>query len=176
MRVTGGIYRGRKIQCPPGIIRPAMDRMRESLFAILRDLENKSFLDLFSGSGIVGIEAASRGADPIVLVEKDFKKKFIIRDNLKFVEQEVILYLKPVEQFIRNYRNQFDFIYIDPPFKFPRKTEIIELIGSHGLLKQDGTIIIHIPREESLEAGISIYNLTDERRYGGSLLKFYRHL
>ena len=57
--------------CPPGIIRPAMDRMRESMFAVLGPLERESFLDLFSGSGLVGLEAWSRGARPVVLVEKD---------------------------------------------------------------------------------------------------------
>ena len=62
MRITGGLYRGRGIKCPPGVIRPAMDRMRESLFAVLGNITGCSFLDLFSGSGIVGIEAASRGA------------------------------------------------------------------------------------------------------------------
>jgi 16S rRNA (guanine966-N2)-methyltransferase len=54
MRITGGEYRGRIVKCPPGVIRPAMDRMRESLFSILGNLEGKSFLDIFSGSGVVG--------------------------------------------------------------------------------------------------------------------------
>ena len=57
MRITGGKYRGRRIVCPPGVIRPAMDRMRESLFSILGNLEGISFLDLFSGSGLVGEKA-----------------------------------------------------------------------------------------------------------------------
>ena len=70
MRVTGGRYRGRTVKCPKGVIRPAMDRMRESLFNILGNISGESFLDLFSGSGVVGIEAASRGAEPVVLVEK----------------------------------------------------------------------------------------------------------
>jgi 16S rRNA (guanine966-N2)-methyltransferase len=74
MRITGGQYRGRVVKCPPGVIRPAMDRMRESLFSILGSLEGMSFLDMFSGSGVVGLEAASRGAKPVHVVEKDFKK------------------------------------------------------------------------------------------------------
>ena len=66
-----------------------MDRMRESLFAILGDLSGLSFLDLFSGSGVVAIEAASRGAEPIVLVEMDRGKKETIEKNLSFVEEEI---------------------------------------------------------------------------------------
>ena len=71
MRITGGKLKGRIIECPDGIIRPAMDRMRESVFSILGDLTGKSWLDLFSGSGTIAIEAASRGANPIELCEKD---------------------------------------------------------------------------------------------------------
>ena len=67
MRITGGTLCGRRIEMPDGIIRPAMDRMRESVFAILGDLSGRSFLDIFSGSGIIALEAASRGADPRAL-------------------------------------------------------------------------------------------------------------
>ena len=87
MRITGGKYVRGKIVCPPGVIRPAMDRMRESLFAILGDLSGLSFLDLFSGSGVVAIEAASRGAEPIVLVEMDRGKKATIEKNLSIIEE-----------------------------------------------------------------------------------------
>ena len=82
MRITGGQYVRRNIICPPGIIRPAMDRMRESLFSILGPLDGTSFLDLFSGSGCVAIEAASRGASPIHLVEGDRGKKETIAVTL----------------------------------------------------------------------------------------------
>ena len=85
MRITGGKYCRRNVACPPGVIRPAMDRMRESLFSILGDLSGLSFLDLFSGSGCVAIEAASRGASPIHLVEMDRGKKETIEKNLSFV-------------------------------------------------------------------------------------------
>ena len=71
MRITGGKLKGRIIKCPDGVIRPAMDRMRESVFAILGDLTGKSWLDLFSGSGTIAIEAVSRGASSVELCEKD---------------------------------------------------------------------------------------------------------
>ena len=71
MRITGGTLKGRTIPVPPGVIRPAMDRMRESVFAVLGDLSGSSFLDLFSGSGIIILEAASRGAVYLEAVEAD---------------------------------------------------------------------------------------------------------
>ena len=83
MRITGGTLKGRMIKGPDGIIRPAMDKMRESFFAILGGLEGKAFLDLFSGSGIIALEAASRGAERVVLCEKDKIKidTLLIRDS-----------------------------------------------------------------------------------------------
>ena len=71
MRITGGKLKGRIIKCPDGVIRPAMDRMRESVFQIIGDLSGKSWLDLFSGSGTIAIEAVSRGASDVELCEKD---------------------------------------------------------------------------------------------------------
>ena len=153
MRITGGIYRGRKIICPRGVIRPAMDRMRESLFAILADLSGKSFLDLFSGSGVVGIEAASRGAEPVVLVEKDYSKSGVLKENTAFVESEIKIFMMPVERFIKRRKEEelsFDIIYLDPPFIFKNKAEIISGIADKGLLNLGGRLIIHLPAEESL--------------------------
>ena len=75
MRITGGLLGGRRINIPEGVIRPAMDRMRESVFAILGDLTGVSFLDIFSGSGIIALEAASRGATYIEAVEMDQIKR-----------------------------------------------------------------------------------------------------
>ena len=91
MRITGGKYTNRRIQCPKGEIRPAMDRMRESMFSILGDLQGRNFLDLFSGSGLVAIEAASRGAEPVVLVEKDFRKAAVIRKNLEIIDEQAYI-------------------------------------------------------------------------------------
>ena len=87
MRITGGELRGRIIKCPDGVIRPAMDRMRESVFAILGDLSGKSFLDLFSGSGTIAIEAVSRGASHVELVEKDTIKIGTVLKNVAVTEE-----------------------------------------------------------------------------------------
>ena len=84
MRITGGKYCGRKVIIPTGEleIRPAMDRMRDSLFAILGPLDGASFCDLFSGSGCVGLEAASRGASVVHLVEMDRAKREVMEKNI----------------------------------------------------------------------------------------------
>jgi len=177
LRSTGGIYRGRKIICPRGVIRPAMDRMRESLFAILADLSGKSFLDLFSGSGVVGIEAASRGAEPVVLVEKDYSKSGVLKENTAFVESEIKIFMMPVERLIKRRKEEelsFDIIYLDPPFIFKNKAEIISGIADKGLLNLGGRLIIHLSAEESLPETIGGISLQDKRKYGRSILLFYQ--
>ena len=89
MRITGGKLKGRNIKCPDGVIRPAMDRMRESVFAILGDLSGKSWLDLFSGSGTIAIEAVSRGATHVELCEKYKIKVKTVLDNVSITEKEL---------------------------------------------------------------------------------------
>ena len=96
MRITGGIYRGRRNISPPGEIRPAMDRLRESLFNSLGNISGTPFLDLFSGSGLVGIEAASRGCEPVHLVELDRGKRETILKNIEFVESTIKLFSSDV--------------------------------------------------------------------------------
>ena len=176
MRITGGKYVRRQVACPPGEIRPAMDRMRESLFAILGDLTGCSFLDLFSGSGCVAIEAASRGADPIHLVEMDRGKKAIIEKNLSFVEERHKLFTMDAMRFLTTSGLKYSVVYADPPFRMEDKTEILRLVAERKAVKDTGLFIIHLPREERKlwEEEMCGYRLEDERHYGRSLLLFYR--
>lgn len=187
MRVTGGAYNGRKLIVPPGVIRPAMDRMRESLFALFGEMEGCSFLDLYCGSGSVGIEAASRGADPIVFVEKDRGKRTVLMRNLSFVEEQTEVYIVPVEHFLRRVKRSFDRIFLDPPFRQRGKVEVLQLIAARRILARGGFLVIHLSKEEEKGfpevigvppgAGAQLagrLELSDRRLYGGSLLLFFR--
>jgi 16S rRNA (guanine966-N2)-methyltransferase len=175
MRITGGVYKGRKIICPPGEIRPAMDRMRESLFAILGDIEGLSWLDVFAGSGVVGIEAASRGAEPVVFVEKDIRKKQTLKRNTAFVTTAFQIYIIPAQRFLsRRQQAAFDYIYLDPPFALEGKEALLRCVADGELLRPAGTVIIHSPLKEDLPEMIGSLSLEDRRRYGGSVLSFYR--
>ncbi len=176
MRITGGNYKGRIIQCPKGIIRPAMDRMRESLFSILGNISGDSFLDLFSGSGCVGIEAASRGAEPVVLVEKDFKKKPVIIKNMSIAEEEISLKMMSAEKYMSICKRSFDLVYMDPPFPMDGKIKLVEKASSTGILAPDGTLMIHYPSEEKWPEKVGDFTVTDRRTYGRSILLFFRRL
>jgi len=173
MRITGGKYRGRTVKCPPGIIRPAMDRMRESMFSILANIEGLSFLDLFSGSGCIGLEAASRGAYPIDIVEKDYKKKRVILENLSMAEEKINLFLMPVERFAKKAEKSYNIIHLDPPFPLPHKENFLKLVDEYQLLKEEGICMIHYPAEESLPEEIGSLRRYDLRKYGRSELAFY---
>ena len=118
MRITGGALKNRLVQCPKGVIRPAMDRMRLSLFSILGNIAELSFLDLFSGSGICALEAASRGAKPVVAVEKDVIKFGTLLNNVSIAENKIMCKRMSTELFIKRNTQVFDIIYIDPPFPY----------------------------------------------------------
>lgn len=177
MRITGGKYLRRNIICPPGVIRPAMDRMRESLFAILGDLSGSSFLDLFSGSGCVAIEAASRGANPIHLVELDKGKEKTILKNLSFVEEDKKLFIKDVYTFIETYKGaSYSIVYADPPFAMDEKIELLKKIDEKNLVKENGLFIIHYPLQEENEwpNSIGTFFIVDTRKYGKNMIRIYK--
>jgi len=175
MRVIGGLYGGRTVKCPPGEIRPSMDSRRESLFSILGNLEGDSFLDLFAGSGMVGIEAASRGAEPVLLIEKDRGKKRVILENLTIVKSDISLWIMDVRRYIDTAKPKWDIIYADPPFPFTGRKEILLQIDKKNILKNNGTLILHHPSSEKWESGVGKFECFDVRKYGGSVLSFFRH-
>jgi 16S rRNA (guanine(966)-N(2))-methyltransferase RsmD len=169
-----------------------MDRMREALFSILGDIRGSAFLDLYCGSGSVGIEAASRGAEPVVFVEKDRGKRGVLQRNLSFLREQTELHLLPVEHYLRRVNRRFDLIFLDPPFRQRGKLDVLRMVAVRGILAEGGTLIIHLSKEEEkgfpTEIGMkkeavaagddtntagSHLHLTDKRSYGGSLVLFF---
>lgn len=178
MRITGGKLKGRTVVCPDGIIRPAMDRMRESVFAILGDLSGKSWLDLFSGSGTVAIEAVSRGATSVQLCEKDRVKVRQVLENVSMTEKEcgvkIGCHFLAVELFLKRCRDKFDYIFLDPPFPYKFRADLLATIGERRLLNDGGLALVHYPEEDALPDEIGPLRLADRRVYGRSIVNFYR--
>jgi len=173
MRITGGTLAGRRVSVPPGVIRPAMDRMRESVFAILGPLDGMHFLDLFSGSGIMGLEAISRGALSAVLVERDPGKREVIMANQELAPGLTTLVTAPVERYVARCRDRFQVVFMDPPFNYRFKADLITRVARRGILAEAGRLVIHYPRPEQLPDTAGDLQVTDERRYGGSMVRFY---
>ncbi|MDR2553423.1 MAG: RsmD family RNA methyltransferase [Treponema sp.] len=175
MRISGGRLGGRTVRVPPGIIRPSMDRMRESVFAALGDLSSSSFLDLFSGSGIIALEAASRGACPVEAVESDRKKRGILLANASIAPERINCRFMTVELYVRRARRSFDRIFCDPPFSYRYKTELLRAIASSPLMSASTLLLIHRPRAEQISprSGDTLV-LRETRLYGASAVDFLR--
>ena len=171
MRITGGKLKGRVIKCPDGIIRPAMDRMRESVFAILGDLEGKSWLDLFSGSGTIAIEAVSRGSKEVQLCEKDKIENVSITE--KELGVKIGCHFMAVELFLKRCKDKFDYIFLDPPFPYKYRLDLLKIIEQRKLVKEGGFVMIHFPEEDMLPEQIGTLSLKDKRIYGRSIVNFY---
>ena len=181
MRITGGVLKGRITTVPDGkmAIRPAMDRMRESIFGILGDMTGKSFLDLFSGSGTIAIEAVSRGAYPVSLCEMDKSKAKTVLENVSLTERElgkkIDCHFIAVELFLKRCKEKYDYIFFDPPFPYKFRLELLQEAEKRKLITENGTILIHRPSEDPLPTEIGEIKKCDERVYGRSIVDFYRY-
>lgn len=193
MRVVTGEAKGRKLKTPKTTgTRPIMDRVKTALFDILSaGVEDARFLDLFAGTGSVGIEALSRGAAHATFIEMDAKIVKLVRENLQItgladraetLHSDAFKFLRahqasaPMEKEKRLY----DIIYIAPPQYEELAARALALVDSSTLFASEGEglVIVQIhPKERPGVAAIACRNfeLTDERRYGSTLLMFYRH-
>ena len=164
---------GRRVKIPPGIIRPAMDRMRESVFAALGDLSGKSFLDIFTGSGIIAIEAASRGAQYIEAVEADPRKREILLQNVKISPVRINCHFLPAELYIKRAKRHFDLIFCDPPFSYKYKWELLKSIAESNLVTSGTLLLLHCPREDSCGRTPENLPIKERREYGRSVVNLY---
>jgi 16S rRNA (guanine(966)-N(2))-methyltransferase RsmD len=188
MRITGGVLAGRQVKTPGGVIRPAMDRMRESVFGALGDLAGFSFLDMFSGSGIIALEAASRGADPVEAVEMDGIKRKTLIDNVSISPVRIQCHFMAAELYVRRARKQFDIIFCDPPFPYKFKRELAASIAASPLMGPESRLLIHRPRQESLLStgtnGLQtsfifqdgLLSHEESRAYGRSVVDFFKKI
>jgi 16S rRNA (guanine966-N2)-methyltransferase len=176
VRITGGKYRGRIVAVPKGglEIRPAMDRMRESVFAVLGDLAGLSFLDLFSGSGIIALEAASRGASPLACVEKDPSKFPLLLRNVAIASERIECKSMPVERFLLRNKTPYSIVFCDPPFPYRFRTELLTNLAKGSSIAPGGLALMHYPAEDPLPDALPSLLLEDEREFGRSIVRFYR--
>ena len=184
LRIIGGIARGKRIRSVPGeTTRPITDKVREALFNIIGpDIQGASILDLFAGTGSVGIEALSRGAKYACFVDNNWQPIAAVRDNLKStgLQNGAEVIRSDAYSFLdHNPSNQFDYIFIAPPqYKKMWSKALICVDKQIGWLSDDGWVIVQIhPIEyESIGQNLLINNLVEfnHRHYGSTSLVFYR--
>jgi 16S rRNA (guanine(966)-N(2))-methyltransferase RsmD len=151
-----------------------MDRMRESVFAVLGDLTGQSFLDIFSGSGIIALEAVSRGASPVEAVEMDKQKRKTLLQNVSIAPVRVQCRFMSAELYIKRAQKQFDIIFCDPPFPYKYKWELVETIAASPLMGPGSRLLIHRPRQDSYDSPPGGLTFEDSRVYGRSVVDFFR--
>ena len=167
MRVITGSARGRRLKTPANQdVRPTTDNVKEAVFNILRDeIEGRRVLDLFAGTGQLGIEALSRGAREAVFVDSAPSSLAIVKENLKLCGFEAAIVRSDALAFLKRC-GKFDVIFVDPPYDAGLYEDVLEEINSFDILSEGGIIIAEARRERQLPEMVSPYRLRKEYRYG----------
>jgi len=179
VRIIAGKFRGRKLVCPKSVTRPTLDRVREALFSILGDVEGKSVVDLYAGSGALGLEALSRGAARVVLVELDRQAARVIRKNAEglgasdgwSVVESAVEHAAPRLASAA----PFDLVLADPPWKIAaHAAQVVPRVVKSHLSPEAIVVIGHAARDEpAFEANCGL-ELVERRSWGDSALSFLR--
>jgi 16S rRNA (guanine(966)-N(2))-methyltransferase RsmD len=181
-RIIAGTFRSRRIGAPPGRdTRPTSDRVREALFGALGDLAGSRFADLYAGSGAIGLEAASRGAEHVLLVESDPAAGRVIRDNIALLGAGDVAKLAPskVESVLvggPGSGGPYDIVVADPPYPVG-EAEITALLGGlveHGWLAPDAVVIVERSRRSPEPTWVNGVTGERSRRYGDTTLWYGR--
>ncbi len=182
MRIVAGLYGGRTVEVPPtGDLRPTQDRVRESLFGILApELGGCAFLDLFAGSGAVGIEALSRGAASATLVECDPRHAATARRNIgKFSAAGAQVVCADAFRWIRTYAGPgFGIVFADPPYALGGEIvseDFLSTLAARGVVRPGGLFVAETA-SAPLPAGISGWDMLRDRMYGKSRIRIFRRM
>ena len=170
MRIVGGIYKRRLITYPDDAshIRPTKDRIREAIFSALGDLDGYIGLDLYSGSGAMGIEGLSRGCKHMTFVDKNKIAIETTKKNISSlgINNATVLFMSDLDAiniFIKN-KNMFDIIFLDPPYKEGKYEEIIDLFIKNDLLSKNGIIVMESDRDVTINE--NYYSRRRDYKYG----------
>ena len=175
MRITAGRFKNKQVKTiDSDLIRPTLSKIRESIFNVLQnDVVDAAFLDLFAGSGIVGIEAASRGAKEVVFIEKNPKHYKLLKENLNGFEFENKTFLGDTTAIIEKFdENRFDIIFSDPPYKTDLNSKILEIISKKKLLKENGILILESQKEEDFSKEIKNFGFVLIKEKPTAIRKF----
>lgn len=174
MRVITGIARGRKLKEVPGMrVRPTSDLVKEALFNIIQfDIEGRKVLDLFAGTGQLGIEALSRGAKEVCFVDEQNASMKVVRENLAHCKLEGKMVVENALQFIAHC-GTFDLIFIDPPYDTSLCEKALQKICEFDILSIGGIIVCETRWETEMPVLSAPYQKQKEYKYGKVKLTVY---
>lgn len=175
MRVISGTRGGLPLKALSGLdTRPTTDKVKGTIFNILYNkVIGKNVLDLFSGSGAMGIEALSRGAGGATLVDASPKAVEIIKKNLEFTKLDAKVFCKKADIFLSTCNEKFDIIFMDPPYFSDHIKASLEIISEKNLLNDSGIIITESDKTEKFPEKMGNFTLKYERFYGRVAVRFY---
>ncbi|MBT8312349.1 MAG: 16S rRNA (guanine(966)-N(2))-methyltransferase RsmD [Eudoraea sp.] len=177
MRIISGKYKGKRLRAPKNLpVRPTTDMAKEALFNILQnhfDFEAISVLDLFSGTGNISFEFASRGTAQIVSVDKDYRCVKFIASVSKELGLNIRTFKDDAFKFLERTDLKFDLIFADPPYNMDLTefNKIVTRVFRHDLLKEHGMLIIEHSKHTDLS---ELPYFIEQRKYGGSVFSFFR--
>ncbi|MDD5729808.1 MAG: 16S rRNA (guanine(966)-N(2))-methyltransferase RsmD [Candidatus Omnitrophica bacterium] len=183
MRIISGIYKGKAINTPK-TIRPTQDKVRKALFDILGDIEGLSFLELFAGSGAVGLEALSAGVKEAVFVEKDRQAVRLIQENAGNLGQtpgskpNVTVINKDVFDALPVFSRDkkiFDIIFLDPPYYQDLAKKTLQILGACDILSRYSYVIVQHFKKDTLPDQAGNLFIFKKSVYGDTLLSFYKY-
>ena len=182
MRIISGKARGTKLYTLEGLeTRPTLDRVKESIFNIIQnEIEDSVVLDLFAGSGAIGIEMLSRGAKKAILCDKSKDAIGIIKKNIEktHMKENTEIYNLDFEECINKIKNQkFDIIYLDPPYNTEFIKKSLKKIIEQDIIKKEGKIIIETDDEQRILKDIENIgvDIIDKRKYGRATIIFLKN-
>ncbi|OGC85438.1 MAG: 16S rRNA (guanine(966)-N(2))-methyltransferase RsmD [candidate division Zixibacteria bacterium RBG_16_43_9] len=179
MRIISGEKKGARLfSLKKRKIRPTSDKVKGAIFNILSSVEDKKILDLFAGSGALGIEALSRGAKEVVFVDSSFTSLDLIRKNLEKLgfKDKSRLIKKNVLRFLKDkFEGRFDLILADPPYGKGLCQKVLEILSEKEFLNAEGVLVIEHHKKEKIEK-LGNFILLQERKYGDTLVSFFRKI
>lgn len=181
MRIVSGSLKGRVIKIDKDLpLRPTSEKVREALFSVLTglvDLTAASALDLFAGSGAVGFEAISRGFSFVSFVEKNPKISKGLKTNIELFNLGRVteVFTASAEKSLANLNKQYDFVFIDPPYKEHPGLSIVEKLANYKLLKPNALVVVESEKKFELSGELKGFDLLKEKIYGDTKLTFYRY-
>ena len=170
MRIVAGKYKRKNlVTLETDDTRPTKDMVKEAIFDTVLIKDTDTFLDLFAGSGAIGIEAISRGAAKVVFNDLNTKAVNIIKENLNNIKELATVHNEDAFSLINKLKESFDYIFIDPPYVFDRYDELIDLIKSNNLLKEGGTLILEVNKDTVIK-----HPVFKEKKYGISKILYLK--
>lgn len=177
MRIITGEYKGRRLESPrDNSIRPTTDKVKEAIFSIIAfDVPDAVCVDLFAGTGNLGLEALSRGAARCYFGDKSRESLALVRKNIGIcgAQDKSVVMAGEYQKVLSSIREKADIFFLDPPYRDGLMEDCISLIAENGLLAEDGIIIAEHGKEEKLPDEIAGFSKIKERKYGAIIISIY---